>query len=57
VLRAPVDVDESLLYDIVLSSGMKMDSFIGQGTGFWSFKGYNGCHLLRRHFSRDYLTF
>jgi hypothetical protein len=56
ILRTPADVDEDILMEYVVLSGMKCDDLRGSGTEFWSTSTHLGCHLLRRHFYEDHST-
>jgi hypothetical protein len=54
VVRAPMNVNEELLMEVIGRSGMKMDPILETGTGFFSNHDSKGAHLLRRHFNQDY---
>lgn len=56
-LKVPKNINESLLWDVIQSSGLKCDPIIGTSTALVSNHEHKGAHLLRRHFTSYFSTF
>lgn len=56
LIRVPADIIEEDLNNIINSSGLNLDSIIGEGTPFWTDNHILGAHLLRRRFYIDDTT-